>query len=299
MIALNQRYSYQDIFSSLQVLSAEFPEFTVCRIVGESHDERHIPMLRLGLGQKTLVCTAGLHGRESVNPVLLLRMIEEYAAAFAGRGEIAGISAEGLLTQYSICFLPLLNPDGYEIALHGYEIVQNPLLRRLCRQKNINAQDWKYNARGVDINRNFPSRSYIQQQLREYPGSEQETQALMRIFRDYETVGYLDFHSRGNIIYYYRQAMPYTYNLRSRRLAKHLQKASGYALGKREEEFMSSLNGGNSVHFYSETTGNPAITIETVEGDAAFPMAVAYQKDAYQRVRALPLVFLERLDSKF
>ena len=65
-------------------------------------------------------------------------------------------------------------------------------------------------ARGVDINRNFPCKSYIQQQLQEYPASEQETQTLMRLFQDYETLAYLDFHSRGNVIYYYRQAMPYT-----------------------------------------------------------------------------------------
>ena len=37
---------------------------------------------------------------------------------------------------------------------------------------NIPHEDWKYNARGVDINRNFPSRSYVQQRPNEMPLSE-------------------------------------------------------------------------------------------------------------------------------
>lgn len=297
MIALNQRYSYQDILQSMQMISEKFPEFTICRMIGQTHDDRHIPMMRVGLGMETLVCTAGLHGKESVNPVLLLRMMEEYCTAYRENEKIGDTDVHHMLNQYSICFIPLVNPDGYEIAMHGYEIIQNPLLRRICRRRNINFQDWKYNARGVDINRNFPSKTYIQQQLQEYPASEQETQALIHIFQDYDTIGYLDFHSRGNIIYYYRQTMPYTYNMRCRHLAKHLQRASGYLLGKKEEEFMSSLNGGNSVHFYSESIGKPAITIETVEDDASYPLSTAYQSDAYQRIHALPLILLQQLKS--
>ena len=156
MIALNQRYSYQDIFASMQILSEKFPEFTICRIIGQSHDDRQIPMMRVGLGMETLICTAGVHGRESINPVLLLRMMEEYCTAYKEYDRIDGIEVFPLLNRYSICFVPLVNPDGYEIALHGYGIIQNPLLRRMCRRRNINYQDWKYNARGVDINRNFP-----------------------------------------------------------------------------------------------------------------------------------------------
>ena len=95
---------------------------------------------------------------------------------------------------------------------------------------------WKYNARAVDINRNFPCKSYIQQQFGEYPASEQETQTLIRVFEQWDTIGYLDFHSRGRIIYYYRQAMPFSYNQRNHKLARYMQKLSNYSLGKQEEE---------------------------------------------------------------
>lgn len=297
MIALNQRYSYRDICDSLQVLSECYGDFCICRIVGTSQDDRMIYMLRMGFGQKSLICTAGIHGRESVNPVLILRMIEDYALSFRFHRKIQDCDVETLLRQYSICFIPVVNPDGYEIALKGFETIENPIYRRMARARNISHENWKYNARGVDINRNFPCRSYVQQQLYEYPGSESETQMLMRVFRDYDTVAYLDFHSRGKIIYYYRNAMPHTYNQRCRQYARALQHVSGYALGRKEEELLSNVSGGNSVHFYSEQTGKPAITIETLPQDAPFPPEVSSHETSYEEIRAVPLSMLEALNA--
>ena len=297
MIALSQRYTYLDICMSLQLLADCYGEIALCRTAGYSQDGRRIPLLRLGLGRKNLVCTAGIHGRESANPVLLLKMIEEYGQAFRFRRRIAGFEVRELLKEYAILFLPLINPDGYEIARAGCRILSNPLYRRIVREKNLPLKDWKYNARGVDINRNFPCRSYVQQQLCEYPGSETETQTLMKVFRDYETAGYLDFHSRGKILYYYRSAMPHTYNQHCRRYARKLQALCGYALGRKREEYVRGDSGGNSVHFYSENTGNPAITVETLSSDTDFPPPASGQEEAYREVRALPLGLLSALSA--
>ena len=144
-------------------------------------------------------------------------------------------------------------------------------------------------ARAVDINRNFPCKSYIQQQFGEYPASEQETQTLIRVFEQWDTIGYLDFHSRGRIIYYYRQAMPFSYNQRNHKLARYMQKLSNYSLGKQEEEYLSRLNGGSPVNYYSELLHKPAITVETVEENADFPMDPSCQERTYEEIRMLPL----------
>ncbi len=294
MIVLNRRYSYEDIFQEMEELSRQYPDFTVCRSIGTSHDGREIPMMRVGLGKKTLVLTAGIHGRESVNPILLVKMLEDYCQAFETQEERYGYQVQSLLDGCSVAVIPLVNPDGYEIALRGFSVIQNPMLRQLCKMKEIGWQHWKYNARAVDINRNFPCRSYIQQQLGEYPASEKETQALIQVFRDYDTLGYVDFHSRGRIIYYYRQAMPFAYNQRNHKLARYLQKLSDYSLGKREEEYLSRLNGGRPVNYFSEFLGKPAITVETVEEDASYPLDPAYQEKTYREICALPLELLSR-----
>lgn len=295
MIAFNQRYSFSEILESMKVLADTFSEISVFRIIGTSHDDRPIPMVRIGLGMDTLICTAGIHGRESINPVLLLRMIEEYGTAFRNRERMEGLDVFSILKEYSICFVPVANPDGYEIACYGYQSVRNPLLRRMCRSHHLPFEDWKYNARGVDINRNFPCKSYVPGQLLEYPASERETAALMRLYQLYETAAYIDFHSRGNVIYYYRHALSHTYNQRCRRLAKELCKISGYALGKKEEEYTAGHIGGNSVHFYSELLQKPALTIETVNDNASFPLLPEYQEETYARICILPLLLLQEL----
>ena len=297
MIALGQRYTYREICLALQLLADCYGEAACCRTAGYSQESRRIPLFRLGLGRSCLVCTAGVHGREEVNPVLLLKMIEDYSQAFRHNKKFAGFPVRDLLKEYSVLFLPLVNPDGYEIARAGFETITSPFYRRLARERGIPSRSWKYNARGVDVNRNFPSRSYLQRQILEYPGSERETQTLMKVFRDYETVGYLDFHSRGKILYYYRGAMPYTYNQRSRRYARRLQSLCGYRLGRKTQELGSGSGGGNTVHYYSEKHGLPAITVETLAPDEEFPASRDAREEAYREVRALPLGFLEALSA--
>ena len=207
MITLNQSYTYEELLRNLQESGTQYPESTIYKKVGESHDERPIPMLRVGLGLDTLILTSGIHGKESINPVLLTRMAQEYCQAYQDNSYMGNYPVRELLNHCSICFLPIVNPDGYVIATESFSAIRNPILRQACKMRGVDWPYWKYNARAVDINRNFPCKSYIQQQFGEYPASEQETQTLIRVFEQWDTIGYLDFHSRGRIIYYYRQAM--------------------------------------------------------------------------------------------
>ena len=289
MITLNQSYTYEELLRNLQESGTQYPESTIYKKVGESHDERPIPMLRVGLGLDTLILTSGIHGKESINPVLLTRMAQEYCQAYQDNSYMGNYQVRELLNHCSICFLPIVNPDGYVIATESFSAIRNPILRQACKMRGVDWPYWKYNARAVDINRNFPCKSYIQQQFGEYPASEQETQTLIRVFEQWDTIGYLDFHSRGRIIYYYRQAMPFSYNQRNHKLARYMQKLSNYSLGKQEEEYLSRLNGGSPVNYYSELLHKPAITVETVEENADFPMDPSCQERTYEEIRMLPL----------
>ena len=289
----NQYPTYEEILSESETLAKKYPECVIFRIIGQSHDDRLIPMIRIGTGTETLICTAGIHGRESVNPVLLLKIAEIYCHAYRYKDYVEGYSVYDLLNQYSICMIPLVNPDGYEIALRGYGAIHNPMLRHMCKMKAIPAKEWKFNARAVDLNRNFPSKTYIQQQFYEYPASENETQAVMRIFQEYESIAYVDFHSRGKIIYYYRHTMSWRYNQNSHKLAKGLQKLSDYELAKKNEEISTGMSGGHSVHYYSEYTGRPALTIETVADKAEFPLDYRYLHETLEEIKSIPLGILK------
>lgn len=289
----NQYPDYETLFLRVNELEKQYPECVIVRVVGQSHDDRLIPMIRIGTGSESVICTAGIHGRESVNPVLLLQIAEAYCKAYRYKEFVEEYPVYDLLNRYSICFIPLVNPDGYEIALNGFEAIHNPMLRQMCRMKEIPAVQWKYNARAVDLNRNFPSKTYKQQQFYEYPASENETRAVMRVFQEYPSLAYVDFHSRGKIIYYYRQMMSRKYNRISYRLAKYLQKLSSYELAGKDEELSTSQSGGHSVHFYSEYTGNPALTIETVADGAPFPLGTEYLEETFSEICGIPLGILK------
>lgn len=261
----------------MEEIAVRYGGIVECTCIGKSYLGKDILMARVGLGKRVLICTAGVHGRESINPVVLAKMTEDLADAFERRLLIDGVyDVHNLLSQYAICFIPLVNPDGYEIATEDHE-----------------RQQWKKNGRGVDINRNFPCESYRPCTALEFPASEPETKALIHIFNTLESIAYLDFHSRGRVIYYFRKAMPVNYNCRAYEAAKRLQSVCGYDIGTKEDESPEPGDGGNTVNYYSEFIHKPAITLETVDDEADFPLRPEYQKPVYNEIFKIPLEILK------
>lgn len=235
------------------------------KLIFEGHSElgRPIYSILVGNGPQALICTGGVHGRESINPTVLVKMAKIYCAKYTD-----------FLKEYSILFLPLLNPDGYEIALHK-------------------SKDWKYNGREVDINRNFPCQSYRKQKPDDMPLSEAESRILVNIFHREDSIGYIDFHSRGREIYWYRAALDDAYNKRQEKIAQHLCDCSGYRLGTPEDEMQDITSGGNTVQYYSENYHLPAITVETVGEEAEFPLDKAWLETTWQEIKEIPLQYIK------
>lgn len=296
MIELNQIYTYENIMAEMEQILQTYPDVLSMVEAGVSHDGRRIAGLLLGESEECLIVTAGMHGRESVNPILLLCILSAYCRQMQIEYKLGKDKMNHIFSKYSILFIPLVNPDGYEIALQGFDVIRNPVLRESSKAKEIPYEEWKYNARGIDINRNFPCHSYTPQGEMTDAASEHETVALIQLFKKYpNSVGYIDFHSRGKIIYYYRNAMSFSYNRKGKAMARKLQTVSGYARGKRASESFTSLDGGNSVNYYSEYFGKLAITVETVSEAATFPLDIKYYKPTYREIKNIPLEFLRQL----
>ncbi|MDF2541112.1 MAG: hypothetical protein K0S47_830 [Herbinix sp.] len=288
-------YSDVKLAADARSLTAQYNGLITTEIIGHSHDNRDIHMVKLGYGKKHIICTAGVHGRESTNPIVLMYLIEYYAKLYrnyplvkeyltkhlnnAGRDMksdyehmIFSECVYELLNTFTILFIPLLNPDGYMMALHGFDIIKDDFLRSKCQSLQIPSEEWKFNARGIDINRNFPSLLWKANDTNDFPASENETKALINVFHKFTSQGFLDFHSRGKSIYYYRNVMSEDYNVLQLQIARRLKKVTGYGLYMPEEEINANDSGGNTVHYYSERFRKPAITIETVNEDETFPL---------------------------
>ncbi len=288
---LNHSYSYDDIIRYLMLLKKNFSQIINIETIGISHDNRVIPIVSVGKGGNGPLYIAGVHARECINPVVLTACIEKTIENYYS----AQIPE---LEDYSLYFIPLLNPDGYEIATKGYEGIHHKNLRENLKKCKITSHEFKYNAKCIDINRNFDCKSFVQKKYSGMKNSEPETKAFIDACKRYHFMGMIDFHSRGNSIYYYREAMPDEYNENQKMIADKLSKITGYSLNIMSDENPDSLSGGNTVHYFSEYLHRPAITIETVEETATFPLDNNYRKIVYEQIKEVPVEFLKILISK-
>lgn len=278
IIKLNQKYTYEQLIRDSILLGNTFPEILQCKNIGFTCLRRKIPMLLLGNGEKKIVLTGGVHGRETINTIVLMRMAEDYCQANRYCQRRRQIFMNELLKEVTFCIIPLLNPDGYTIALEQEE-----------------KKEWKDNARGVDINRNFPSVTWRKKWRQDIPASELETKALMKVFYRMKPCCYVDYHSRGNSIFYYRSQMDEEYNKEQRRLAELLSRETGYSLEMPEHEIEVGDTGGNTVHFFAENWKKPSITIETVPEEETFPLSYQYQWQTFREIAMTPIILAKEL----
>lgn len=293
--------TYEKLYYMLWELAGRYSCFCQFRAAGNSHDDRLIPMLEVGTGSQMIFCVAGIDGAQSLLPQLLVQMAGEYCRAYECGWQLEGFyEVRKLLDKIRICFLPLLNPDGYEISQRGFSMIRNPIYRQMLRMQSIPAKDFGYNARGVDICHNFPTVHYIRSRMGEEPASENETKALIRIIQEYGGRGLLTFGQAGReIVYYYSEqglgSLP-----RSYRLARHMQKSSSYHL---ERELGAQSSGkkfkgmGTPEQYYIQTIKQPAFRIKVPASGDNGKAGEESKKKIYEEIHLLPLEYIFSLEN--
>ncbi len=285
---------YEKVYFALWEMGQRYSEFVQFRVIGRSHDDRMIPMFEIGKGERCIFCVSGLEGGDGELPQYLLQAAKEYCQ-FYECGWIMGENYEvkKLLDRVKICAIPILNPDSYEISEKGYGAIRNPIYRQMLKMQDKPVDDYESNARGIDLRRNFPTNYYQRKKINQEPASENETRALINIFQEYSSEGLLTFsYSRGKIIYC-RQEKGFAYNQRNYRLARHLQKCSGYRLekgiagGAMTRKTGTKPDMGSPEQFYAEVIRQPSMAIEIPD----------YRKGEIEELRMIPLEYIYSLNS--
>ena len=293
--------SFENIYYSLWEIAGRYSSFCQFRVIGNSHDERMIPMLEVGTGAQMIFCVAGINGTQALLPELLLKMAGEYCRAYECGWKLDEFyEVKKLLDKIRICLIPILNPDGYEIRQNGFGAIRNPVYRQMLRMQSIPAEDFGYNARGMDISHNFPTVHYIRSRMGEEPASENETKALIRIIQEYDGRGLLTFAQSGReIIYYHCQQGVGSLQI-SYRLARHMQKSSSYHLEREQmtESAREKFKGmGTPEQYYIQTKKQPAFRIK-VPAQSGNGRGVEEDKKAvYEEIHLLPLEYIFSLDN--
>lgn len=173
---------FENVFERPGRLPAVIPIVSL----GKSVEGRDIDAYRLGHGNKQILFVGGLHGNE-------------IGSIKAMRGFLkAGLPLE-FLEEVTVWVVPCLNPDGYAQAQRHPDYWHGGRIGR-------------FNANGVDLNRNFPTKSFqshsewthgkaYQDRTEVYAGphggSEPETQALVQFIQAQKILLLAMFHTAG------------------------------------------------------------------------------------------------------
>ncbi|MBQ2944013.1 MAG: hypothetical protein IJD93_04925 [Ruminococcus sp.] len=190
-------YNYQRMCLSIARLVRQYGEILCTEQGGRSTQGRCIPLVSLGKGKKKVLAVGAIHGREYVSAGYLLMCMEEYAKAFCSKELYCGFDLRKLISEYTLHFVPVANPDSVEIALGR--------ARPSVQVQDFNSYFYKNNANDVNINANFPFEWQSVPKSRqggESAGSEAETKLLMKLCETHRYEKMFSFHSRGDCIYW-------------------------------------------------------------------------------------------------
>lgn len=218
-------YTYEIMEREINGLKARYP-FLQVGVAGKSVLGRNLYYFRLGTGPTEVFYNGAHHGIEWITAPVLMKFVENYARAYATGSKLRGYDVRDLFSKASIYVMPMVNPDGVNIAIDGPQ-PDNPYYQDLLRWNNTGlpfSQVWKANTRGVDLNRNYPA-SWELAKAQEAafgvtgpaptryggpaPLSEPETQAVVNFTRQHNFKLVIAYHTQGRVIYWlYRDIQP-------------------------------------------------------------------------------------------
>lgn len=291
----HQKYSYAEMSKDIKGLAKKYHGLVRYEVVGKSEDGRNIYDVILGSqnAKKSLLVIANLHAREYVTSLLSMNQIEYYLENY--NKSIAGRKVSKVFDNIAIHYIPMANPDGTTISQFGIGSIRNASLRQaLYKMKSGSTSRWKANARGVDLNRNYPADFRIQEHRGSegysgpYAASESETQAIISLTnhlqKDTKLQGVVNYHAMGSIVFGGGE--------KGGKLARTTQRM--YVLARRitgyadSAGYQSSSRGDGNCRTYTQYVKKiPSITLEV--GRITCPGPISEYPSIWSRNRTLVL----------
>lgn len=287
-------YLNEDVAAQCNQLAQVYP-FTAVHVIGLSVMGKPLIALRCGNGSKLIHINGAFHGNEWITSALLMRFMNELCAAYAGAGSMEERQIEHLCNEVTIWAVPMVNPDGAELAQCGVH-PQHPLYNELLQwnEGSQNFAGWKANIRGVDLNDQFPAfwqeecerRGVTQPSPQDYPGpyplSEPEAAAIALLTDRIPFYSVAALHTQGREIYWnYRGFEP----PQSEAMAQRLGEASGYDPIK-----LSGSDAGYKDWFIKKYS-RPGFTVEAGFGQT--PLPLEQFEDIYSELKPLLLELIQ------
>ena len=219
-----------------EVPTAVFP--SRYRIVGQSVQNRPMLCLEMGEGSDITFILASIHGDEHAGTPLVRHLasyLRQHQAMLKGR---------------KVVLMAVANPDGY-------------------------ANNTRYNAKGVDLNRNFEAANRINtRQTGLIPLSEPEARVIRQLIQEYKPDRIISIHQPLSCI---------DYDGPGKMLADHMGQYCALPVKK------VGARPGSLGSYAGVTLGIPIITLEMTEADSKLDSAALWQR--YGRAMLAAIVY--------
>lgn len=265
-------------------ITARYP-FCRSELLAQTAFGRPIRTLVIGNGPRKVLYTATHHANEWITTPVILKFVEEFAAAIESGGSIGGVDAANLAQQVTIYTVPMVNPDGAALVTGEIQPEQTQYAVAQAIAAGFPAlafpDGWKANLLGVDLNLNYPAgwlqarqikyaQGYTRPAPRDYVGraplDQAETRALAGYTEVIDPALVLAYHSQGRVIYW--QFEDYVVP-GARELGERFAALSGYELA--DTPYESAFAGYKD--WFIKFFGRPGYTVEVGEGENPLPLS--------------------------
>ena len=281
----HQKYSYTEMKKDISQLIDKYHGLVSAEEIGKSADGRILYDVILGNpdAEKTILVVSALHAREYMTSLLSMSQIEYYLEQY--NNKIDGTKVANVLEEICIHYLPMANPDGVTISQYGISKIESASLQKKLKKLTKNSTaTWKANARGVDLNRNFPYDFKVRGKVGSagYSGasanSEKETSALTALIKtlkkETSLQGVINYHAMGSIIFgNYDTTIKKSVAKDIDKMYRLARELTGYSSAAGYYKGNSSGSNGNLREYLMYDLKIPSITIEI--GRKACPLPIS------------------------
>lgn len=185
-------FNYNALQEHIEKIEESF-DFVSIASIGKGWCKRNIYSLSIGDGESSVLFLADFSDTAGITSEILLTFFERLCVAYKNDLKISAVKIRSILREQKIVIVPITNPDGLEISCSDGE---NALCYKglVQRAADNNFSEWISNARGVEINKNFPYRFSDTKSIMKnssafgykgpFEASELETQAIISFCKD-------------------------------------------------------------------------------------------------------------------
>ncbi|MBS4216430.1 M14 family metallopeptidase [Neobacillus rhizophilus] len=287
-----QNYDFSRTMKDIGRLQSVYP-FMEVNAIGKSVLGNELSELRMGKGSKRIHYNASFHANEWITTAVLMTFLNDYLLSLTNQNPIRGLEMSRLYQQTSLSVVPMVNPDGVNLVLHGPP--ENPEWKNRVVEFNKGSTDftgWKANIRGIDLNDQFPARWELERARnpkvpgpRDYGGekllSEPEAIAMADLTRERDYARVFAFHTQGEEIYWGFENMEPP---KSEGMVNELSRVSGYKPVKILESYAGYKD------WFIQDWQRPGFTVEL--GHGVNPLPLSQFDEIYQKALGIFLAGL-------